>query len=157
MTCFICHIIWRCLVVLLCHFHGCLIVRCLNVRCLYARCLVARCPVVLDSPHISIYNKIYIGLWCTLFWWHLLFTPKPAKIMGPYYIRQGGCLCSPFRHGFPSWPTLFKDCWVNLRRDRWALDSDTQARVEWLMTGGSLHLERSQHPQHKNVKKYKKN
>ena len=45
----ICHIIWRCLVVLLCHFHGCLIVRCLIVRCLNARCLVARCPVVLDS------------------------------------------------------------------------------------------------------------
>ena len=40
----ICHIIWRCLVVLLCHFHGCLIVRCLN-----ARCLVVRCLVVLDS------------------------------------------------------------------------------------------------------------
>ena len=45
----ICHIIWRCLVVLLCHFHGCLIVRCLNVRCLNARCLVVRCLVVLDS------------------------------------------------------------------------------------------------------------
>ena len=45
----ICHIIWRCLVALLCHFHGCLIVRCLIVRCLNARCLVARCPVVLDS------------------------------------------------------------------------------------------------------------
>ena len=41
----ICHIIWRCLVVLLCHFHGCLIVRCLIVRCLNARCLVApSCP-----------------------------------------------------------------------------------------------------------------
>ena len=48
----ICHIIWRCLVVLLCHFHGCLIVRCLIVRCLNARCLVARCPVVLDSLYI---------------------------------------------------------------------------------------------------------
>ena len=45
----ICHIIWRCLVVLLCHFHGCLIVRCLNVRCLNSRCLVVRCLVVLDS------------------------------------------------------------------------------------------------------------
>ena len=45
----ICHIIWRCLVVLLCHFHGCLIVRCLIIRCLNARCLVARCQVVLDS------------------------------------------------------------------------------------------------------------
>ena len=40
----ICHIIWRCLVVLLCHIHGCL-----NVRCLNARCLVVRCLVVLDS------------------------------------------------------------------------------------------------------------
>ena len=45
----ICHIIWRCLVVLLCHFHGCLIVWCLNVRCLNARCLVVWCLVVLDS------------------------------------------------------------------------------------------------------------
>ena len=49
----ICHIIWRCLVVLLCHFHGCLIVRCLIVRCLNARCLVARCPVVLDSSTLG--------------------------------------------------------------------------------------------------------
>ena len=50
----ICHIIWRCLVVLLCHFHGCLIVRCLNVRCLNTRCLVVRCLVVLDSSWLRL-------------------------------------------------------------------------------------------------------
>ena len=59
----ICHIIWRCLVVLLCHFHGCLIVRCLN-----ARCLVARCPVVLDSIPTEYQQNICMYLILVIFY-----------------------------------------------------------------------------------------
>ena len=86
----VCHItcIWRCLVVLLCHFHGCLIVRCLNVRCLNVRCLNVRCLnarclvvrglVVLDSFWLT---TLWITtLYCQLIDFLLLSTHRTQKL-----------------------------------------------------------------------------